>query len=502
MTAPFNQSTLSLTVDGRASDPKLARLVTEVTVRQELGAPAMAEIVFTLIEPPDLAALAIGSGLGIRIGRDQATLFDGEISALSYEYGEVGVPLLRVRAYDRLQRLRRSFRPRVLESVSAADLAAALAGELGLPSTCHGRPETRDTLIQHEQSDFDLLADLAEEAGLYPVLSDGELILTGLDGFGDAIPLRIGAELLGFTAGLSNDRNVRGTTAAGWNPASAAAFVETSTLSRQDALEARDTKPNEGAGGYRQKLNRIEDRAAAVAALAQADLDRAVARSIEATGEMLGDVRIAPGRPLMVSGVADAVAGRHVIASAVHRLDATSGYVTSFATTPPQRAPRPLTPLVTLGIVTDTLDPEARGRCRVQLPALGETLAPWLAVLIAGAGSGKGAAVFPEIGDQVLVLCPDGDPAHGIVLGGLYGESDLPRGFSNQRPRPFVLRTGAGQRLELSSTSATARLATSAGSLLELLPGQARLAAASDLVIEAPGKTITFRASFINFERG
>lgn len=499
--APFNQSTLALALAGQAADPGLARLVTEVTVRQELGAPALAEIVFTLIGAPELAALTIGTALSLGIGREQATLFEGEISALTYDYGTVGVPLLRVRAYDRLQRLRRTFRPRVLEAVSAADLASALAGEIGLGSTCHGRPETRDHLVQHEQSDFDLLADLAEDAGLYPVLGDGQLVLTGLDGFGDALPLRIGAGLLAFSATLSNDRNVRGTTAAGWNPASAAAFAETSTVSRQDAFEARDVSPNQGAGGYRQKLNRIEDRAAAVAAMAQSDLDRAVARSILANGEALGDVRLAPGRPVMVSGVADGVAGRHVIASALHQIDARRGYVTSFSTEPPQRGSRPRTPLVTLGLVTDTLDPEARGRCRVQLPALGETLAPWLAVMIAGAGSGKGAAVFPETGDQVLVLCPDGDPAYGVVLGGLYGDKDLPRGFSNQRPRPFVLRTGNGQRLELSSTSAMVRLATSAGSLLELLPGQARLAAASDLVIEAPGKTITFRASFINFER-
>lgn len=502
MTAPFSQSTIALELDGQAAEPKLARLVTEVVVRQELAAPALAEIGFTLIEPADLGGLAIGRALALRVGRERATLFEGEISALTYDYGAVGVPLLRLRAHDRLQRLRRNFRPRALDALSAADLAAALAGEIGLGSICHGRPELRDHLIQHEQSDFDLLADLAEEAGLYPVVSDGVLVLTGLDGFGDELALRFGAGLIAFRASLSNDRNVRGTTAAGWNPLGAAAFAETSTVSRQDAFEARDVSPNEGAGGYRQKLNRIGERTAEIAGMAQADLDRAVARSVSAEGEALGDVRLAPGRPVMVSGVADGVAGRHVVASALHRIDAAHGYVTRFSTDPPQRSPRPRMPLVTLGIVADTLDPEAKGRCRVALPALGETLAPWLAVMIAGAGPGKGAAVFPEVGDQVLVLCPDGDPARGIVLGGLYGDKDLPRGFSNQRPRPFVLRTGNGQRLELSSTSATARLATAQGSLLELLPGQARLAAASDLVIEAPGRTITFRANFINFERG
>ncbi|MDP2354764.1 MAG: phage baseplate assembly protein V [Beijerinckiaceae bacterium] len=501
MKSPFNQSKLLMELDGQPAAPKLAQLIAEVLVRQELGAPAVAEITFTLLEPTGVDSLKIGKTLAVRIGRATDTLFEGEISSISYEYGAAGVPVLKVRAYDKLQRLRRSFRPRAFEKISAADLAAQLAGELGIDSACHGQPQPRDYVLQHEQSDFDLLADLAEDAGLYPVINAGALTLTGLDGFGDALEMRFGAALLAFSGTLSNERNVRGATAAGWSPASAAAFSETVTVSRQDAYEARDVSPDEGASGYRPMLNRIEERAAQVAELAQAGFDRDVARSIRASGEAVGNVALTPGRPITVTGVADEVAGRHVVTSALHRINAARGYVTEFATDSPRRASRRRTPLVTLGVVTDTLDPDHKGRCRVQLPALGDTLAPWLPTLIAGAGSGKGAAVFPEAGDTVLLLCPDGDPAHGVVLGGLYGEKDLPRGFSNARPRPFVLRTANGQRLELSSTSATARLATASGSLLELMPGQARLAAASDLIIEAPGKTITFRASFINFER-
>jgi phage baseplate assembly protein gpV len=109
---------------------------------------------------------------------------------------------------------------------------------------------------------------------------------------------------------------------------------------------------------------------------------------------------------------------------------------------------------------------------------------------------------FPELGDDVLVVFPDGDPARGIVLGGLYGRKRLPRGLGRRRSRPFVLRTGSGQGLELAADSALARLSTSSGSLVELTPANLRIAAASDLVIEAPGKTITIRAAAVNFERG
>jgi phage baseplate assembly protein gpV len=122
--------------------------------------------------------------------------------------------------------------------------------------------------------------------------------------------------------------------------------------------------------------------------------------------------------------------------------------------------------------------------------------------MAAGAGDGKGIAALPEIGDDVLVVFPDGDPARGIVLGGVYGQRALPRGARGKKSRPFVLRTGGGQALELASDSALARLSNNRGSLLELTPGGIRVAAAGDLSIEAPGKTITIRAAAVNFEQG
>ena len=41
-----------------------------------------------------------------------------------------------------------------------------------------------------------------------------------------------------------------------------------------------------------------------------------------------------------------------------------------------------------------------------------------MGVVSAGAGSGKGFAILPDVGDQVLVLLIGGDPSQGVVLGG------------------------------------------------------------------------------------
>ena len=45
-----------------------------------------------------------------------------------------------------------------------------------------------------------------------------------------------------------------------------------------------------------------------------------------------------------------------------------------------------------------------------------------------GAGKDRGAAVLPEVGDEVLVAFEQGDLGHPYILGGLYNGKDQPHG--------------------------------------------------------------------------
>ncbi len=132
---------------------------------------------------------------------------------------------------------------------------------------------------------------------------------------------------------------------------------------------------------------------------------------------------------------------------------------------------------------------------------MGDLQTDWMPVVAASAGKDKGFAVMPEDGDQVLIVFPNGDPAYGIVLGGLYGESRAP-GLADAGARPFVFRTANGQAFTLDSANALAAIETSGGDRLELGPKGTRLHATRDLLIEAPGRTVTIRAKAIEFEEG
>jgi phage baseplate assembly protein V len=58
----------------------------------------------------------------------------------------------------------------------------------------------------------------------------------------------------------------------------------------------------------------------------------------------------------------------------------------------------------------------ATARVRVLMAGLTSAWLPWLT----GRAGGDRSWAAPEVGEQVLVACPDGDPANGVVVGAIY----------------------------------------------------------------------------------
>jgi len=64
------------------------------------------------------------------------------------------------------------------------------------------------------------------------------------------------------------------------------------------------------------------------------------------------------------------------------------------------------------------------------------------------------------------------------------------------------MRSPGGQVIRLDDSNRSLRLENSEGSFVELLPGKVRLHAATDLEIEAPGRSIVIRGSKVDFQTG
>ena len=475
--------------------------VDSVRVRLALGQPGQCEITWHL---PDAAAArrldaAPGDALRVELGGRREPLFVGEVTVTEYAHGADASLEIRVRGYDALHRLRMRQHTRVHDDVDLADLARALADGTGL--SVDGGAVHLGRVYQCARSDLDLLVQTSARVGLYPVVDGTTLRLLDLSGEGEPLHLELGSSLHAAALEVSQEPSYRSTETVRWDPARAEATTGRARSPHARASVQVDPAPQSvGGGGTLVRADEVMADGALADALAQADLDVRSAAEVTAVLVAEGDPALRAGRQVRVSGVVPRLEGLYTVCEAVHTIDGT-GYETTLSTRPPA-GPGPRPPdVVTLGVVDRVDDPEARGRAQVRLPAYPHLVTPWVPVLVAAAGPGKGVVALPDEGDTVLVLLPGRDPGQAVVLGGLYGTLQLPDADDDgSRGGRYSIRTADGQQVTLSSHGKSLRLTDGHGSVVELGPELMRLSSATDLLIEAPGKALRVRARTVDFE--
>jgi len=488
-------------LDGSTLDDDAMRELALVCVRQRLAAPAQCELTFH--GRVDTSLPDAGSRLRVAVSGRDAPLFSGEVTAVEHVFGPDRDYGLIVRAYDPLHRLRKRQRARALVQTTVEEIANDLAGYLGLSVDAAESGPVWQNVVQHRESDLELLVVLSARCGLYPVVHDDVLHLVTLEGTGDATSLEVGEELLEARVELNGDRSARSVSAAGWDPLSAESHQATVGSARSGRQVRAEVAPTDvGGTGEVALFGEYASDVAHANALAQAELDARTAAEVTFWGIAEGDPLLRAGTPIDVRGLRDELDGRYVLSEATHTIDAARGYITELSSAPPDVRPRLAGATAAVAEVTSVDDPDGRGRVRAKFPAYGDVESDWLGLATPGAGSDRGFVALPDVGDHVLVVFPHEDPATGIVIGGLYGTGGPPDpGVAGAAVQRFTLRTAGGQHIALDDEHKKLRVEDVTGSSIELAPGGMKLHSAVDLTIEAPGRAIVIRAKSVDFKQ-
>jgi phage baseplate assembly protein V len=495
-----------LEVNGQALPRELAGTLEGIEVQQRLSQPSRCELTFRADRErmSDLGSIAVGAKLSITVTPTSQPLFDGEVTSIEYEYEANAAEVVHVRAYDALHHLRKRQPVKVHVQVTPLDLARELVADLGVTVEAEEPGPVIPRIIQHRQSDFEMLVEESRRVGLYLTLHDGVLQLVTLEGSGDAIPLELGSTLFEVRVELNGEQACRSVTARGWDASRVEAHEGTVSDARTGrSIDAAAGPDSFGEGGERTLTGESFPDDSHAEAVAQAELDIRAAREATLWGVAEGNAQLVPGARIDVSGVADAFEGTYVLTSVKHTLNRQSGFVSEISTEAPALERRSKSASVAWGRVTRVDDPENFGRVQVALPAMGEVETGWMGVLAPGAGSGKGVVALPDVGDQVLVLLIEGDPSLGVVLGGLYGtKGPEDFGVEGTAVRRYTIATPGGQKIRLDDGATSIRMEDKTGSYVELSPKKVSVHAAVDLEIEAPGKGIVITGSTIDFRKG
>ncbi|MCA0308969.1 MAG: phage baseplate assembly protein V [Actinobacteria bacterium] len=491
-----------------------ARIV-RILVHSALGQPTQCQVAWAAEDALGVSP-DTGDALRIELGGRRTPLFSGEVTVVEYSYRADTGRQVRVRAYDALHRLRKRQSTRLLEDTDLRALTEALAAGTGLAVEAPADP--LGPVYQVARSDLDLLVEVAGRHGRHPVVRGGTLHLVPTAGDGEPATLAYGSTLHAAEIEVSAEPAFRGAEATWWDPVSTQADTGRASASGPVAQVRADPAPGRlGGGGDLVRADELRQGSLTQpTALAGADLDVRSQGEVTAVLVVDGDPALQAGGRVRLQGVRSAVEGVYPVTEATHEITVT-GYETTLSSRPPA-PPRPRArDQVTLGVVSDVDDPEDRGRVRVRLPAYPDLETGWAPVLLPAAGADKGVVALPEVDDHVLVLLPGHDPAHAIVLGGLYGPDSppLPRterpgnsaqaapalaGGAPERGATALVRTRDGQQVVLDGTNRILSLTDGHGSSVELGPALVRITAATDVLIEAPGRALRVRARTVDFE--
>ena len=495
---------LTIELAGTGLGPDEAACLAGLRVRHALSLPAQCELAFQGISDAlaDRAAGLVGKPLSVS-GEDGAA-FEGEVTAVEHGYGPDGARDLRVRGYDVFHRLRKRQTVQFRNDMDAGALCRQFAADLGLSADIAEAGPRWPRLAQWYQTDFDLLAGVASRAGLYFAAGDGKLRLFTLAGWGDAITLTLGDDLLEASFEANGDGAWSEVVAAGWDPLTGKLFDDTAGSARSGrSLGVPASTADIGGAPRRSVVNLPLPDSSHVRADAQGELDRAAANALTVRAVAAGRTDLLPGGKVELAGVHAKLSGSYVVAEVVHTLNAERGFVSEFSSAVPSTAPRMSAAVVAQGVVSQVDDPDKQGRVTVKLPGYQKIETGWMRVLLPAAGKKKGFIALPDEDDQVLVLLPNGDPAVGVVLGGLFGTDGVPdTGIGGGSVQRYCWRSPQSHYIEIDDEKDQITVKTENGSTVRLGKNKFTISSATDLEIKAAGKSITITAASVDFLKG
>jgi uncharacterized protein involved in type VI secretion and phage assembly len=426
------------------------------------------------------AAFEIGAKVELSLQSTQpggpGVLLAGEVTAIEVDLSEAGVFTI-VRGLDASHRLFRGTRVEAYVNMTASDIVKKVAQRAGLQCEVEATTTMLDHTTQEGINDWDFLHRLAAEHDRILTMADGKLRFVARTPASEApggtagsrdnpLVLERGVSLVNLRGTLTSDGQVAKVEVRGWDPQQKKEVVAVKDAVTESAKPEGGITPASLAAKF--------DGATYVvgrATLAQQDQVTAVAGSLadhlaggfaELEGTARGNPALRSGTAVQLAGVAAPFAGKYVLTSTRHEFAPDFGYRTTFtASSTSERSlfgaanatsrQRAEISGVVPAIVTSVQDPENRGRVKIKLPWLADTYESWWArTLQTGAGKDRGAAVLPEVGDEVLVAFEQGDLGHPYILGGLYNGKDQPHGGW-----PANIDSGSGQVIRRGLVSRT-----------------------------------------------
>ena len=322
-------------LDGQALPPSLFAQLQLVEVEQSIGLIDMATL--TLGNPKgtvaDLSCFKHGADLVIEAGYvgKVTRVFQGDVVSIEPHFPTSGTPSVVVRAYDRLHRYHRGRKQRTFLSSKVSDVISQLAGEEGLSAQVEATQGTRDYLFQNNQSNVELILELARREGFEVEVNEAGKLFVGKPRLKQAKAgvLTWGVDLKGFYV-RSSASNVKSEVSVRyWDMKQKTSITEVNQ--QLDAkLEPQDEAVATAKKAFGEAKAQVSVRpctdAGEAKALATAIFSQSALDAVQARATAMGEASLIPGKIVELLGLGKMWSGLYYVSGATHLFTAEAGY--------------------------------------------------------------------------------------------------------------------------------------------------------------------------------
>lgn len=285
----------------------------------------------------DEASFKLGDTITIYTGEEASPteIFRGIITAVEGEFLEDASPRLVVLAEDTLQKARIRRQTKTYDSKSVADIARAIAGDLGLTPQITGLTQQIGTQVQLNESDLAFLRRLLARYDGDMQVVGGELHVAPRSGVQrGTVEVGLHSQLRRVNVLADLAHQVSAVTVTGWDAAQGQRINGQSTGAQQgpgSGRHASELLPN----ALGQRSHHVGHLAVTTTdeanALANAMFDERQRRFVTANGTAEGNPGIRAGTHVRLAGLGPRFSNTYYVTRCCHRFDLERGYETDFS---------------------------------------------------------------------------------------------------------------------------------------------------------------------------
>jgi len=407
---------------------------------------------------------ALGNEIEVRL-KDKR-LFKGNVTGVSLEQSEAGIPHLTVTVDDQSVKLTQGTTLRNHANSTASDVLTKIIREAGIRPQVSPISGVMEYLLE-AGSGLAYLNRICERTGMVWWFDGDALYVRPVGTSTGTASAQLGQDLIEFSVRASALR-ATGVEVTGWDPDRQAGLK--GVPKQKSASGSTFTRDYLGSGPN--KIRQASLRTAEWSPQTQGEADQIAtslyeessSAAVTARGTVLGNADVQPATTITVANAGPA-SGSYLVTEVQHLYNA-RGFVTKFVAGPH----RPSGLVDTLGreepdvgftlstlvpaVVTNNKDPDNLGRIKVKFvhapQSQGKDLeSAWARLVTLGGGANRGMVMLPEVNDEVLIGFENADPRRPVVLGGLFSKkaslpaaNDIVGGDGKVDYRRITSRTG------------------------------------------------------------